>query len=140
MSDEKHGASRSSPLRDHMNYLAGMKRAAAAQLLPPKRKAELINDRIMELMDQRADILGISKLSKSTKEQIALAMDGSPLLTKDDFDSEMGAEILRTREKVLTTMAQCKADFDKAAERAEMENGLRWRTWGFGSGLAVSSQ
>lgn len=122
-----------------MNYLAARKRATkytcrniveAAQILSPERKAELIVERIMELMDQRADILGISRLSPSTKEQISKAMNGSELLTKNEFDEQMRAEILQTREKVLMTIAECKADFAKAEKRAEMEGMGFWRSLG----------
>ncbi|KAL8904256.1 MAG: hypothetical protein Q9207_003383 [Kuettlingeria erythrocarpa] len=140
MSEEKaHNTPRPSPLQAHMNYLEAMKRAnksttttrrnlaEAAHTVPPKRKAELITDRIMELIDYRADTLNIPKLSASTKAQVASVMNGTPLLTKHDFEEQMHTAILQTREKVLTTIAQSKADFAGMSEWAKMKEMGLWR-------------
>lgn len=140
MNEEKdHNTSRPSPLKAHMNYLAATKRSnkstrrnlvEAAHTVPSERKAELISERIMELMDYRADTLKIPKLSASTKEQIASVMDGTQLLTKHDFDEQMGAAILQTREKVLATIAQSKTDFAAITEWAKMKEMGFWRSLG----------
>ncbi len=138
MTEEKdHNTPHPSPLQAHMNYLAATKRAnksttrlnlaEAAHTVPRARKAELITDRIMELIDYRADTLNIPKLSASTKEQIASVMDGNPLLIKHDFELQMWAAILQTREKVLTTIVESKAEFAGMSQWAKMRELGFWR-------------
>ncbi|KAL8959409.1 MAG: hypothetical protein Q9193_003724 [Seirophora villosa] len=100
-----------------------------AQRLSPERKAELMAEKILELMDQRADILGIPRLSASTKETISQTMNGSSqLLTQQDFEENMRAEILGTREKVLTAMAEAKDGYDRAEQSARIRTDPVWFT------------
>ncbi|KAL9014500.1 MAG: hypothetical protein Q9173_000848 [Seirophora scorigena] len=138
MSDEEDDHSPpSSPLSDHDTDIIPRRRIVGpthrssvptARFLSPKRKAELIAERILELMDQRADILGISRLSASTKGIISNAMDGSSsqLLTQQDFDENMRTAILGTREKVLTAIAQSKDDYARAEQLARIQGKPAW--------------
>ncbi|KAI4131454.1 MAG: hypothetical protein LQ338_001196 [Usnochroma carphineum] len=90
----------------------------------PRQKASEITNRISTLMDERANLLGISKLSAEMKKEIIEALNGKELLTKEAFDNKMHAEILATRITVLTAMSQDKSDTlhtDLRAEVARLE-------------------
>ncbi|KAI4090923.1 MAG: hypothetical protein LQ344_004451 [Seirophora lacunosa] len=142
MSDEEDDddSPPSSPLSDHNTAIIRRRRLVGptlrssvptAQLLSPERKAELMAEKILELMDQRADILGISRLSASTKEIISKAMDGgssNQLLTQQDFDENMRAEILGTREKVLTAIGEATDGYSRAEQLARTRGDPVWFT------------